>query len=260
MRPDLAVLVDADNISPKMIPEIIEYLLPNWNLTVRKAFGAELAQKQTILRETGFEPVEVLPNTLRGKNVTDIALVSAMLPELFFRRVHGFAVATGDSDFTEPVLQIRSLGIPIMVFGPKTTPLCLRAACSRFYELSMHPVDAGNQQCTAPPRMYGFDADRLRSRVTMLFRDFAASNRDLTVMRFGHYLKRRDPQLTGKRYGAKSITTLLRRLGGFQLTEIKNNDGVLVDYALAFASHQKAIDKPYREGVEVPRLMVMPHP
>ena len=250
MRPDLAVLVDADNISPKMIPEILDHLRPNWNLTVRKAFGAVLAQKQTILRVTGFEPVEVLPNTLRGKNVTDIALVSAMMPELFFRRVHGFAVATGDSDFTEPVLKIRSLGIPIMVFGPKSTPLCLRAACSRFYELSMHPSEADNQQCAATPKPNGFDADRLRSRIAMLFKEFAAGNRNLTVMHFGNYVKRRDPQLSMKRYGAKSITTLLRRLGGFQLKEIKNEDGVLVDHWLALGSHQKA---------ESPRLMVMPH-
>jgi len=39
-------------------------------------------------------------------------------------------------------------------------------------------------------------------------------------------------------------------LGGFQLKEIKNEDGVLVDHWLALGSHQKA---------ESPRLMVMPH-
>lgn len=257
MRPDLAVLIDADNIPLRVIPDVLDCLLPNFNVSVRKAFGAGLTQKLANLRETGFEPIEVLPNTPKGKNVTDIALVSAMIPELFFRRVHGFAVVTGDSDFTGPVLQIRNLGIPILVFGPPNTPLCLQSACSRFYTLKVHQVNSDHQMIAVPPTQSPYDLDELRSRIAVLFREFSVSHGgDLTATRFGHYLKSCH-QFSAKHYGARSISKLLKRLGGFQLTEIKNQAGTLLDYKLDLGAHRKSIEYPELGGVEGRRLVVM---
>ena len=246
MRPDIALFIDIDNISPRSIPEVLDYLLPNWNVPVRKAFGVGLAAKNAILRATGVEPIEVLPNLPTKQNVTDFALLASLMPELFFRRVHGFAIASGDSDFTAPVQQLRSLGLPVIVFGPESTPLCLQRACSQFRVIKAACVEPDTHQDTLAQHPPSLGPEQIRDWLIDLFSDFANNPGDLTVARFGQFLRRRNPQFTAKQYGAKSTSALLRHLGGFQLTELRNDAGTLTDYTLALVPHcLSAIDSDF---------------
>jgi hypothetical protein len=241
LRPDIALFIDSDNFPAKSIAQVVDQLLADWNVPVRKAFGAGLVPKtNTILRAAGVEPIEVLPN-LPGKNCTDFALVASLMAELFHRRVHGFAIASGDSDFTAAVHVIRSLGLPVIVYGPENTPLCLQKAGSQFRSIrTSNAPNIHQQTLVQQPSLCG--PGQLRDWLIDSFEEFAKSpGGPLTLARFGQLLRRRDPHFTAQRYGLGSTSALLRKTGGFQLKELRNKSGTLIDYTLALTTHRLSV-------------------
>ena len=257
LRPDIALFVDVDNVPARSIPEILEQLLSDWNVPVRKAFGAGLASKNTMLRASGVEPIEVLPNLpVKRKNTTDFALLASLMSELFHRRVHGFAIASGDSDFTAAVQVIRSLGLPVIVFGPENTPLCLQKAGSQFRIIrTAYAPNIHQQTLVQHPSLCG--PGQLRDWLIDSFEEFARNPGNRTVARFGQLLRRRDPHFTAQRFGAGSTSALLRKIGGFQLTELRNEAGTLIDYTLALATHRLSVVDPSFNVAEGRKLMAI---
>jgi hypothetical protein len=230
MRDDISVHVDADNVSVTAIPHILDCLAPTWTPTIRKAFGIGLVQKQTkILHENGFEAIEVVRNVPR-KNSTDISLVCSLMEEYFLGRVKGMALVTSDSDFTAPVRYIRDHGLPIFVFGNEKTPPSLQSAATQFYILRRPEYKPAIGLAPIP----GDYDPELRMKIATLVEDFSAVTVTPTLAKFGTFLKNRDPSFT-TRYSARSLSTLLKRLGGFILTEIRTDTGVLADYRLGLA-------------------------
>ena len=100
----LAVLIDADNTSPKLAEEMFEELA-----RVRHADGqARLRRLDQRPRLNGWKeqllahaisPMQQFAYT-SGKNSTDIALIIDAMDLLYAGNVDGFVIVSSDSDFT----------------------------------------------------------------------------------------------------------------------------------------------------------------
>lgn len=240
-KPPLAVYADLENISPKMLPVVVDYLSTAWELTLKRAYTNDLSQaSRSMLSSLKFEHVEVKRHVKR-KNAVDFCITCDIMEQFFLGDVRGFALLTSDPDFIEAVLRVKKC-LPIYVFGADSTPLELQHAASEFKSLNKLCDKPNNLNHTASVAEQ-CNPEQLRDLIAQFVEEISSAGPP-TVARFSAYLKQRAPGFTPARYGARSVSALLKRLGGFILTEITTEFGGVVDYHLALAKPQAAVVRP----------------
>lgn len=154
MNNSIAVLIDADNISPALVGEIFKTACSIGEPIVRRAYGmvkcfavnGGWAQAQ---REYGIVARPQVSN-ISGKNVADIALVVDAMEFLYRSQCQGICIVSNDSDFTAVAAKIREGGkLAYGIGGPKT-PESFRVACTAFYELPLASAAPGAKKESRP--------------------------------------------------------------------------------------------------------------
>ncbi len=135
----LAVLIDADNISSKYAATIFEEL-ENYGLsTYRRIYGnwsKSNGWTEGILLEHSIMPVQQFSYTT-GKNATDMAMVIDAMDILYKNKVQGFCLVTSDSDFTRLAMRLREENMFVLGMGESKTPQALTRACNKFIHLNL---------------------------------------------------------------------------------------------------------------------------
>ena len=150
----IAILIDADNISPALVGDIFTTARSIGEPIVRRAYGMvncfsghggwSLAQ-----REYGIVARPQVSN-VSGKNVADIALAIDAMEFLYKSPCQGICIVSNDSDFTAVVAKIREGGkLAYGIGGPKT-PASFRVACTAFHELPMPTKITAGKKSAAP--------------------------------------------------------------------------------------------------------------
>lgn len=131
----LAVLIDAENMSPKIVSGLFKEIATIGEASVRRIYGdfsgtrlkgwAEVLAAHAIMPQQNFANVG-------GKNASDIALVIDAMDLMHSGRFDGFCLISSDSDFTRLASRIREQGIAVYGFGEQKTPQSFRHACKRF--------------------------------------------------------------------------------------------------------------------------------
>jgi len=134
----LAVLIDADNTSPKHAEALLEELAKYGVPTVKRAYGdwtnPHLGGWLQVLPQHGVQPMLQIAHT-RGKNSTDSALIIDAMDLLYSGTVDAFALVSSDSDFTSLAIRLRGSGRTVYGLGLRKTPQALRQAVDRFIYL-----------------------------------------------------------------------------------------------------------------------------
>ena len=154
----LAVLIDADNTSPKhaaaLMEEVAKYGVP----TVKRAYGdwttSHLGGWRSKLAEHAIQPMLQVAYTV-GKNSTDSALIIDAMDLLYSGNVDAFAIVSSDSDFTSLAMRLRESAKTVYGFGMRKTPKALVNACNRFIFLEVLGTKGGDEpeprSASAPP-------------------------------------------------------------------------------------------------------------
>ena len=136
----LAVLIDADNVSPKYIQYILDELVGDGTITYKRIYGdwtkPSLASWKTTLLGHSILPVQQYGYTT-GKNATDSAMIIDAMDILYSGNVEGFCLVSSDSDFTRLAARLRESGMYVVGMGEKKTPLAFIAACNKFKYLEV---------------------------------------------------------------------------------------------------------------------------
>ena len=135
----LAVLIDADNISPALADDIFRKVYAIGTPIARRAYGmvncfASDGGWAKAQREFGVVARPQVSN-VPGKNVADIALVIDAMEFLYRNPCEGICIISSDSDFSALASKIREGGKAAYGMGGPKTPASFRAACTRFFEL-----------------------------------------------------------------------------------------------------------------------------
>lgn len=130
-----AVLIDADNTSPRIAAGLFEEIAKFGEASVRRIYGdfssPRLKSWADILQKYAIDPYQQFAYT-SGKNASDIALVIDAMDLLHSRRFDGFCLVSSDSDFTRLASRLREEGADVYGFGAQKTPESFRQACRRF--------------------------------------------------------------------------------------------------------------------------------
>jgi uncharacterized protein (TIGR00288 family) len=209
----LAVLIDADNTSPKLIKEMFEELASYWTITVKRAYGdwttPHLNGWRSILLGNAISPQQQFAYTY-GKNATDSALIIDAMDLLYSGNVEGFAIVSSDSDFTPLATRLRASGKRVIGVGRRTTPKPFVEACERFVFLEVLGGDSdATEQATESAKD---DQPRpIQSVLTKALNKVDTDDEDwASLSALGNHLNRTDPSFDARSYGFGKLSDLVK--------------------------------------------------
>ena len=232
--PRLAVLIDAENASPKIAEALFTEIAALGEASARRIYGDFASPQMTgwtkVLARFAIQPQQNFANT-KGKNSGDIALVIDAMDLLHSGRFDGFCLVSSDADFTRLASRIREEGIDVYGFGEQKTPESFRQACTRFIytENLTLPTEAGEDRAHASE-----PADvQIKRKPAEAARLIAAVIADMdedgdgwiAVGGIGHRLRNAYPDFDQRTYGHAKLSDLIRATGRFEVQT--NSAGVM---------------------------------
>ncbi len=208
----LAVLIDADNTSPKLIKEMFEELAGYGTITVKRAYGdwtnQHLSGWKDHLLANAISPQQQFAYTA-GKNATDSALIIDAMDLLYSGNVEGFAIVSSDSDFTPLATRLRESGKRVIGVGQRKTPKAFVEACEKFVFLE---VLMGETEKSAPEPTTRDDQPRaIQSVLTKALNKVDSDDDDWSSLgSLGNHLNRTDPSFDARTYGFAKLSDLVK--------------------------------------------------
>jgi len=209
----LAVLIDADNTSPKLIKEMFDELASYGTITVKRAYGdwtnPHLNGWREVLLGNAISPQQQFAYT-SGKNATDSALIIDAMDLLYSGHVEGFAIVSSDSDFTPLATRLRESGKRVIGVGQRKTPKAFVEACERFVFLE---VLAREGVATAQAMDPAKDEQPrpIQSVLTKAMNKVDTDDEDwVSLSALGNHLNRTDPSFDSRNYGFGRLSDLVK--------------------------------------------------
>lgn len=221
-RPLLAVLIDADNTSPKHAGAIFEEIAGLGEASVRRCYGDfssnQMAGWNKVQAEHGLVPLHSPANTV-GKNSSDISLVIDAMDLLHTERFAGFVLVSSDSDFTRLASRIREQGLDVYGIGQKKTPDAFRKACKRFIFLENLGGDTKKpEEPSSAPKPAASPKALIEARDIILRAMDAIEQEDewYALGPLGQYITAANPDFDTRTYGKKKLSDLVQDLKVFE--------------------------------------------
>lgn len=229
----LAVLIDADNTSPRIVDGLFAEIAKLGEATVRRIYGdfskPGLAGWAKALPRHAILPSQNFANTV-GKNATDITMVIDAMDLLHSERFDGFCLVSSDSDFTRLAARIREEGLRVYGFGEQKTPASIRNACYRFFFLENlgGPEDAAQSEAPAnqdaTPKL---PPSKARPLIAKAIGELDPEGGWVALGGVGSYLFKLAPDFDPRSYGHTKLSSLVEKTGGFEV-QTRETGGVWV--------------------------------
>lgn len=258
MVSNVAVLIDADNVSPAWIEQVLHEASTLGVLALKRVYGDfshnEKSWKELCAR-LAIQPVQQFPNT-KGKNASDIALVIDAMDLLHSKRYSSFCLVSSDSDFSRLATRLREDGVQVWGFGEQKTPEAFVKACTKFvYVEILHAADeeeaksdeisAASPACVLVPGIKPRHLDRQAvgdvPSVTLRRLDKTLRQQFCEVIELagdeegwahlgevGSMLGKRMPDFDARNYGFKKLSELVTQSGWFDVRKPTAGKGVVM--------------------------------
>jgi len=212
----LAVLVDADNASPKSIEAVLAEIAKYGTASARRVYGdwSELNGWEKVILNNSLLPIQQFSYTA-GKNATDSAMIIDAMDLLHSGKFGGFCLVTSDSDFTRLAARIREEGFVVYGFGEEKTSKSFVAACDKFIytEILLASKDK--------------DVKKDKDVIEILLKAVdTVSNDDgwAYLAAVGNAINKQTPEFDSRNYGYLKLGQLVRAVDVFDIKELVNDD------------------------------------
>lgn len=173
----IALLIDAENISPKYIEIIIDEANKYGKINYRRVYGdwttPQLNPWKQRISEFGMTPVQQYAYT-SGKNASDFTLIIDAMDILYSGKVNCFCIVSSDSDFTKLVTRLREDDMYVFGMGESKTPISLVNSCETFAYLdkmlsATQPIIVEEKKLEVKtPKKKASETPKLESSITPL--------------------------------------------------------------------------------------------
>lgn len=240
----LAVLIDAENLSPMLIKPTLTRLQSQQMLLLKRAYGdwSRLKGWDTTLSEFGILPVHVP----RGKNAADMQLAVDAMDLLRCQQIHWFCIVSNDSDFTPLVHRLAEAGAKVVGVGTEQASRAFVQACHRFIRLAvleptvaaptvaeptgMVPLAGLHLVSSPPPADDSAKAKSTAARPTLskkqlpqalqqIFRALSPQNNWVDLSRIHSQLQKQYAHFSCKQLGYSSLVQLVEATQLFELQQ-----------------------------------------
>ena len=267
-----AVLIDADNVSPKYIKYILDEVSDIGVATYKRIYGDwtdnEKRSWKNVLLDWSVNPIQQYSYTT-GKNSTDSAMIIDAMDILYSGNVDGFCLVSSDSDFTKLAQRLREAGMFVMGIGEQKTPKPFRAACDTFKLLEIISSEDGEETVPASRGRSNSPAlkenaasideiaktitstDEIQKAITKLLIENNSQNQPIILAKVGNFLTKRFSDFDVRNYGYSKLSTFLESLDNSDFQVVKLHGGYFVQEKSASTSKaeiEKAVIRIIREN------------
>lgn len=241
--PQIAVLIDSDNVSPAHIEGVLGELARHGTTSVRRMYGDWTSDRlrgwKTAANEYSIQPVQQFSYTT-GKNSTDSALIIDAMDLLHQNRLDAFAIVSSDSDFTRLAARLRESGARVFGFGERKTPKPFVNACDTFTYfdvLQVDPVEPANAAKTdtaSPSDDVSADAERPQPPRQATSKELRQDTRLMNLLRagivagadddgwahlsgVGSTVQKQAPDFDSRNWGYPKLSDLIEAVGLFEV-------------------------------------------
>ena len=245
----LAVLIDADNTSPRIAAGLFDEVAKIGEASVRRIYGdfssTRLKSWADLLNKYAIVPQQNFAYTT-GKNASDIALVIDAMDLLYSGRFDGFCLVSSDSDFTRLAARIREQGVDVFGFGAQKTPESFRQACRRFiYTENLLLPEAPTPDRPAPAAAKALQS--ASGAVPLLTKVIAQMSDDdgwVGLRGVGQRLFNLAPDFDPRTYGSAKLADLVSKTGAFEVKRQTSGDLLIRPKAQKKAAEVRPIAEP----------------
>lgn len=236
----LAILIDADNISPKYVKVILDEAASFGVAAAKRIYGdwsdPRLKSWKDALLNNSIIPMQQYSYTT-GKNATDSAMIIDAMDLLYSGNLDGFCIVSSDSDFTRLAARLREAGKLVIGMGESKTLGPFVKACDQFKYLDLildhsdqnEPATSANGHTVtdaaeaAARAAAGDDTAINRDSVYKLVRGMIDEMDDGTgwvrTSRVGDQLIKRYPDFDVRNFGSKSLNRFLASFPELEVEE-----------------------------------------
>lgn len=222
-RESLAVLIDADNTSPRYAQAIFEEIVTLGEANVRRIFG-DFSGSRLAGWDEAIKTLAILQNQQRsnttGKNAADIALVIDAMDLMHKGTLDGFCLVSSDSDFTRLAQRLREDGLAVYGFGERKTPEAFRNACNRFIYVENLVEAVGEKDSGSSAAAASSPKKQPPSKaVKIVVKAMEGEDQDgwVNLGNVGSRILAAAPDFDPRTYGCPNLSTLVIKSGGFEV-------------------------------------------
>lgn len=231
----IALLIDGDNASPRLIEKMLAETSKYGTVIVRRIYGnwtsAQMTQWKEKIQEHALLPMQQFPN-VSGKNATDSALIIDAMDLLHKGNVGGFCIASSDSDYARLALRIREEGYFMMVIGDEHTHDSLRRACHVFVSTDNIDPDS-HERGTKRQGSKKLSSQDMEYAIEILGQAFDSAVREdgyAHMANLGIALQNFDSAFDPRTFGKKNLVGLIEAFPDDFVVERRRNQGVSAVY------------------------------
>nr|WP_317401302.1 NYN domain-containing protein [uncultured Gemmiger sp.] len=235
----LAILIDADNISPKYVKVILDEAASFGVATAKRIYGdwsdPRLKSWKDALLNNSIIPMQQYSYTT-GKNATDSAMIIDAMDLLYSGNLDGFCIVSSDSDFTRLAARLREAGKLVIGMGESKTLGPFVKACDQFkyLDLILDHTDHSETETAVSQNV----TDAAEAAALAAAGDDTAINRDsvfklvcgmidemddgtgwVRTSRVGDQLIKRYPDFDVRNFGSKSLNKFLASFQDLEVEE-----------------------------------------
>ena len=261
----LAILIDADNISPKYVKVILDEAASFGVAACKRIHGdwsdVRLKSGKDALLNNSIIPIQQYSYTT-GKNATDSAMIIDAMDLLYGGNLDGFCIVSSDSDFTRLAARLREAGKLVIGMGESKALGPFVKACDQLKYLDLildhgepeepsiaAPVAETNARATA-----GDDAAINRDSIGRIIHGLIDEMDDGTgwvrTSRVGDQLIKRYPDFDVRNFGSKSLNKFLDSLPELEVEEQILANGNPIQFVHVKPTPKPAQKPPQRRTVK----------
>lgn len=224
----LAVLIDADNISPKYVKVILDEAANFGVAACKRVYGdwsdVRLKSWKDALLNNSIIPMQQYSYTT-GKNATDSAMIIDAMDLLYSGNLDGFCIVSSDSDFTRLAARLREAGKLVIGMGESKTLGPFVKACDQFkyLDLILNSADSAAPELPAAEAQTSDDTAINRDSICRLICGLIEEMDDGTgwvrTSRVGDQLIKRYPDFDVRNFGSKSLNKFLASFPNLEVEE-----------------------------------------
>lgn len=240
---NVALLIDAENISPRYVKTIMKEVKKYGVITYKRIYrdwtcDSAVGWKDVIL-EYGLAPVQQYSYTT-GKNATDFAIIIDAMDILYTQSIDVFCLATSDSDFTKLATRLKESGRKVVGMGehkvPKSFPVCCDTYVYLDEEKTVVPKktdgkrkdkrqDKKIEKATEKmPDHKVIPKEELVQYIKALLLEYERKQKTVCLGQLGSLVKKRYPSFVPKDYKCKTFMQFIEYCGIFVIQ--KKNQSV----------------------------------
>ena len=231
----LALLIDADNVSPKYIGVIMKEAQGYGNVTIRRIYGDwtedSKASWRSVLLENSLSPIQQYSYTT-GKNSSDSAMIIDAMDILYTSPVDGFIIVSSHSDFTKLAMRLRESGKSIIGMGESKTPVPFRKACEQFKILDvLYRTKEGEHKKQEPEKIVSdvTDLKVIKAAIYTMLEERSDEDGWVHLSALGDMLQKLYSDFDCRNYGYSRLTLMMKSFPELETRKVSTKkDGIKV--------------------------------